>query len=343
MDGHAGVPGCSSSRRRARAVHDRARPAEQQDPFHRRGSRRARSGSAARAASWRCRAAIWRPRATIRSRPVSLRVYGTTEGLNTSQMTGGVQSAGRDHASGRGLAGRARRGAVRIVPEAPAERRPASRRHRAGDRDDRADRRRRRQITRASRRWQAGDRLHVDSARHARAHPLQIPDGGFGPRVDAMPANGARPTTRTFPPGRLPLSRGRLRAQRAADDDRDGPRHPPAAAFPPDARVPRALRAARSLAAAWGVYRLHLRSLRRQFAAVLDERSRLAREMHDTLIQGCVGVSTLLEAASNAQAMSPALGARAARARAISKCEPRSRKRGRRCGTCAAAHHPATG
>jgi signal transduction histidine kinase len=50
-----------------------------------------------------------------------------------------------------------------------------------------------------------------------------------------------------------------------------------------------------------------VRSLRRQFAAVLEERGRLAREMHDTLIQGCVGVSTLLEAASQAQEISPNL------------------------------------
>jgi signal transduction histidine kinase len=61
-------------------------------------------------------------------------------------------------------------------------------------------------------------------------------------------------------------------------------------------------------AAAWGAYRLHVRSIRRRFAAVLEERTRLAREMHDTLIQGCVGVSTLLEAASHAQDVSPSLG-----------------------------------
>ncbi len=61
-------------------------------------------------------------------------------------------------------------------------------------------------------------------------------------------------------------------------------------------------------AAAWGAYRLHVRNIRRQFAAVLEERNRLAREMHDTLIQGCVGVSTLLEAASHAQDVSPELG-----------------------------------
>jgi ligand-binding sensor domain-containing protein/signal transduction histidine kinase len=43
-------------------------------------------------------------------------------------------------------------------------------------------------------------------------------------------------------------------------------------------------------------YRLRLRKVRARFAAVLEERGRLAREMHDTVIQGCTGVSTLLEA-----------------------------------------------
>jgi ligand-binding sensor domain-containing protein/signal transduction histidine kinase len=57
--------------------------------------------------------------------------------------------------------------------------------------------------------------------------------------------------------------------------------------------------------ACWGAYRLHVRNIRKRFAAVLEERNRLAREMHDTLIQGCVGVSALLEAASSAQSVSP--------------------------------------
>src|SRR5439155_5327282 len=51
-----------------------------------------------------------------------------------------------------------------------------------------------------------------------------------------------------------------------------------------------------ALAVAWVWYRLHVRNLRQRFAAVLEERNRLAREMHDTLIQGCVSVSALLEA-----------------------------------------------
>jgi ligand-binding sensor domain-containing protein/signal transduction histidine kinase len=48
-----------------------------------------------------------------------------------------------------------------------------------------------------------------------------------------------------------------------------------------------------------GIYQVRLGQLRARFQAVLDERNRLAREMHDTLIQGCVGVSALLEAQSS--------------------------------------------
>lgn len=49
------------------------------------------------------------------------------------------------------------------------------------------------------------------------------------------------------------------------------------------------------------VYRYRLRQISLQFQAVNAERIRLAREMHDTLIQGCVGVSTLLEAAQGVE------------------------------------------
>ena len=44
------------------------------------------------------------------------------------------------------------------------------------------------------------------------------------------------------------------------------------------------------------VYTLRLRGVRDRFAVVLQERSRLAREMHDTVIRGCIGVSMLMEA-----------------------------------------------
>jgi ligand-binding sensor domain-containing protein/signal transduction histidine kinase len=49
---------------------------------------------------------------------------------------------------------------------------------------------------------------------------------------------------------------------------------------------------------AFGAYRYRMRQVHARFAAVLEERSRLAREMHDTVIQGCTGVSALLEALS---------------------------------------------
>jgi signal transduction histidine kinase len=48
----------------------------------------------------------------------------------------------------------------------------------------------------------------------------------------------------------------------------------------------------------WWVHRQKLRRVESAFQAVLEERARLAREMHDTLIQGCAGVSLLLEACS---------------------------------------------
>jgi ligand-binding sensor domain-containing protein/signal transduction histidine kinase len=47
------------------------------------------------------------------------------------------------------------------------------------------------------------------------------------------------------------------------------------------------------------IYRFRLWQIRMRFEAVLDERSRLAREMHDTVIQGCASVSALLEALSS--------------------------------------------
>jgi signal transduction histidine kinase len=48
----------------------------------------------------------------------------------------------------------------------------------------------------------------------------------------------------------------------------------------------------------WGAWQLRLRTLRARFQIVLNERARLARELHDTLAQDFVGLSTLLDAAS---------------------------------------------
>src|SRR5262249_52523090 len=49
-------------------------------------------------------------------------------------------------------------------------------------------------------------------------------------------------------------------------------------------------------AAVWAGYQLRLRQIRSRFALVLEERARLAREIHDTLAQAFVGISSQLDA-----------------------------------------------
>jgi len=48
----------------------------------------------------------------------------------------------------------------------------------------------------------------------------------------------------------------------------------------------------------WGAYRLRVGQIEARYAAVLSERGRIARELHDTIAQGFTGVSMQLEAAS---------------------------------------------
>jgi len=57
-----------------------------------------------------------------------------------------------------------------------------------------------------------------------------------------------------------------------------------------------ALCAALILATVFTAYRFRLSQVHERFEAVLEERNRIAREMHDTVIQGCVSTSALLEA-----------------------------------------------
>lgn len=48
----------------------------------------------------------------------------------------------------------------------------------------------------------------------------------------------------------------------------------------------------------FAIHRARMRRLRQKFLAVFEERNRIAREIHDTVIQGCTGVSAALEAVS---------------------------------------------
>jgi signal transduction histidine kinase/ligand-binding sensor domain-containing protein len=60
------------------------------------------------------------------------------------------------------------------------------------------------------------------------------------------------------------------------------------------------------LAAGWAAYQMRLRQIRERFAAVLEERARLAREIHDTLAQGFVGISSQLDAVAMCMSEEPA-------------------------------------
>lgn len=55
----------------------------------------------------------------------------------------------------------------------------------------------------------------------------------------------------------------------------------------------------------WGGFIFYARQTRVRYGLLLTERTRLAREMHDTVIQGCVGVATLLEASAGYRTVNP--------------------------------------
>jgi ligand-binding sensor domain-containing protein/signal transduction histidine kinase len=65
-----------------------------------------------------------------------------------------------------------------------------------------------------------------------------------------------------------------------------------------------ALLAAGAVTAGWQFHEARVQQ-ERLASAVLEERNRLAREMHDTLVQGCVGAFTMLDAAGSVQEQSP--------------------------------------
>jgi signal transduction histidine kinase len=62
------------------------------------------------------------------------------------------------------------------------------------------------------------------------------------------------------------------------------------------------------VAFAYSLHRLRVRRLRSRFQLVLQERSRLTRELHDTVLQGFAGVVYQLEAASRQLVTSPDSG-----------------------------------
>jgi ligand-binding sensor domain-containing protein/signal transduction histidine kinase len=235
---------------------------------------------------------------------LAVRVYSTSEGLSTNQMNGGVQPAGALTPSGE-LWFASTKGAVRISPDAPYRGSPppvlieqvlADDRHVSPDPALRvgpgagklevhytAIRLRSPERTQFKFWMEGFEHDWTDAGQRRIAYYTNIPPGDYRFHVVAYERNDPRNMAEQV----LNLH------------------------WRPHFYQTYWFLAFCGLAAAaagWGAYRLHLRNLRQRFTAVLDERNRLAREMHDTLIQGCIGVSTLLEAASSAQDVSPRIG-----------------------------------
>jgi signal transduction histidine kinase len=66
-----------------------------------------------------------------------------------------------------------------------------------------------------------------------------------------------------------------------------------------------ALGAVSLLLMGFAMHRLHVKRMEREFAAVLSERNRVAREIHDTLLQGFAGTALQLEAITHSLPGSP--------------------------------------
>lgn len=238
------------------------------------------------------------------SKHVAVRLYDTTEGLHTNQMRGGVQPAGVVTTSGE-IWLPSTKGAVLILPDVPERpsRLPVVIEHAIADGRslpfpsalDLAPGEGKLEIQYTSLRLAAPERVRfrywmeglerdwTSAGLRRVAYYTNLPPGQYRFHVVAYEMNAPQNATESILAIRL---RPHLYQTHWFI----------------------AFCALVVTAGAWGSYRLHVRNIRRQFAAVLEERNRLAREMHDTLIQGSVGVSTLLEAASRAREVSPELG-----------------------------------
>src|SRR5262245_10234611 len=234
---------------------------------------------------------------------LAVRVYSTAEGLSTNQMNGGVQPAGALLASGE-LWFPSTKGAVRIEPGGPDRGSAPPVLIEQVLADDRAA--------------PFSKLLSLDPGRgkleiHYTAIRLRSPDRlRFKFRMESFDQDWTDAGQRRVAYyTNLPAGNYRFRVVAyEIDDPRNAAEQTLSIEWRPhfyETSWFLALCALLGLGVAWLWYRLHVRNLRQRFAAVLEERNRLAREMHDTLIQGCAGVSALLEAASSARDVSPSI------------------------------------
>ncbi len=236
-----------------------------------------------------------------RSHRPAISTYGMSEGMETNQMNGGVQPAGAISVDG-DLWFPSTRGAVRITPDhntrtsvrpvliekilADGREAPLGGRVQVGPGDGRLEIHYTAIRLRSSERirfryvLEGFDRDWTEADGRRVAYYTNLPPGPYRFRVAAYEVDNPRSTSE------------------AAIEIELGPHFYETLWF-------LALCAAALAAAGLAGYRMRVRQIRVRFAAVLAERNRLAREMHDTLIQGCVGVSALLDAAVSLRQSSP--------------------------------------
>lgn len=229
--------------------------------------------------------------------PVAVVPYGTAEGLESSQMNGGVQSAGCRTAAGE-LWFPSVKGAVRIDPNQLRASPPAPVLIETMRVDDRPI-----ELSGEVRIPAGRGKLEIQYTACSLLSPDRI---GFQFKLEGFDKEWTAASTRrvayytNLPPGRYRF--------RVAAGDVAAPREvsEAAVAFRWEPRFHETgwfygLCALLAGACGWTGLRFYTQMTRARYTALLVERTRLAREMHDTVIQGCVGVSTLLEAASSSQ------------------------------------------
>ncbi len=238
--------------------------------------------------------------ASNRSFRPSVKLYGTSDGLQTTQMYGGVQPAGCFGARGEAwfpsTAGPVRIGAdaETSVSASPA----VINRFIADGRDVRLSD----SVTLPPGQGKLEIQYSAIQLRSQDRVRFRYQLEGFD--HSWTETRGRRVVYANIPPGHYRF--------RVLSFDADRPRTVSEAAVPfywephvYQTRLFSVICIASLLAIAWGLYKFRMQQVHGRFRAVLEERNRLAREMHDTLIQGCTGVSALLEAIASMRPASP--------------------------------------
>lgn len=220
--------------------------------------------------------------------------YGVAEGLVSSQMNGGVHPAGCRRSSGE-LWFPSVKGVVRLDPKRPPPSVPSAALIEALRVEDRAL-----PLNQDIRIPPGRGRLEIQYTACELLAPERITfqyklEGFDSDWIQAGPRRTAYYTN--LPPGRYRFRVARLDAAASQSPSEASVSFVWEPHFY-ETRWFYGLITLLTAAAGWAGFLLYARQTQRRYNALLEERVRLAREMHDTVIQGCVGVSTLLEAAA---------------------------------------------